>query len=108
MAECPPRGAAPAIGGELPRRLEDADGDGKVEIRALLFEIGGREIDGDFVGRELSAAVFERGTHPLAALLDGGVGQPNEFVRGQPVVDIRFHLDGYAVQTVERKAHHFR
>ena len=92
-----------AVGSELARRLEDADGDREVEIRALLFEIGGREIDGDFVGRELSAAVFERGTHPLAALLDGGVGQP-----GQPVVDIRFHLDGYAVQTVERKAHHFR
>ena len=99
-------GAAAVCPVELARRFEDADGDGEVEVRALLFQVGGGEVDGDLVGGEAPAAVFERGAHALAALLDGGVGQADQFVGGKPVVDIRFHLDGHAFQPGKCETHH--
>jgi hypothetical protein len=54
---------------------QNADGDGQIEARAFLLQVGGREVDGDVRGRDLVAGVFDSGAHAVAALAHGGVGQ---------------------------------
>ena len=54
---------------------EDADGDGEIEARALLLDVGGREVDGDAGGRKVEAGVLDGGADAVAGLADGGVGQ---------------------------------
>ena len=60
------------------RRMQDAEGDGKVEAGAFLFHIGGREIDGDVARRKPEAAVVKRGADARVRLAYGGVGKTDE------------------------------
>ena len=92
---------------QLTGRGEDADGDGEVKVCALLAQVGRSEVDGDLARREIFAAVFESGTHALAALLDGSIGQPDQFVAGQPALYVRLHLDGDSFEAGEGKTGHF-
>ena len=54
---------------------QDADGDGQIEARAFLFQVGGSEIDGDEGGRNQVAGVLDGGADAVAAFAHGGVGQ---------------------------------
>jgi hypothetical protein len=54
---------------------QDGDSDRQVEAGAFLFEVGGREIDGDAGGRELEPGVAHGGADAVARLADGGVRQ---------------------------------
>ena len=92
---------------ELAGRGEDAHGDGEVEVRPLLAQVGGGEVDGHLAGREGLAAVFEGGANTLAALLDGGVWQADQLVAGQAALYVRLHLDGDALEAGQGKTGHF-
>ncbi len=59
-------------------RGEQAERDRKIEMRAFLRQIGGRQVDGDDLGRERKADRTQRPAHPLAAFGDRLVGQPDD------------------------------
>ena len=52
--------------------------DRQVERRALLAQVGRREVHGDAPRGELVGRVDDRGAHPLPALLHRGVGQSDD------------------------------
>lgn len=57
----------------LLRERDHADGDGQVEARPFLAEIGGREIDRDEFARPTQPAVFHCGDDPVDALAHRGI-----------------------------------
>ena len=59
-------------------RQGDRDGDRKVETRALLAQLGRREIDGETRVGEFQAAVADRGADAFACLLHGRRGQADQ------------------------------
>ena len=61
--------------GEAAVGSDDAEGHGEVESRAFFFDVGRGEVDGDMRGRDVVAAVFQRGADAVAALADSGVWQ---------------------------------
>ncbi len=61
--------------GETAIGSDNAEGHGKVESGTFFLDVGGSEVDGDMRGRDVVAAVFQRGADAVAALADGGVGQ---------------------------------
>ena len=73
---------------------EHRQGDGEVEVVALLAQVGGREIDDDGLGFQVEAAVLDRGAHPLAALADRGVGKSHDLDLRESVLDVDLYLDG--------------
>jgi len=83
-----------------PHGGEDADGDGQVEGRAFLADIGRGEIDGYAVPGELEAGILYGGPDPLLALLHRGLGQSDDSERRQSVGDIHLHIDLYPVDPV--------
>jgi len=83
-----------------PHGGEDADGDGQVEGRAFLADIGRGEIDGYAVPGELEAGILYGGPDPLLALLHRGLGQSDDSERRQAVGDIHLHIDLYPVDPV--------
>ncbi len=56
-------------------RAQNADGDGQIEARAFLFDVGGRQVDGDVRGRNQVAGVLDGRADAVAALAHRGVGQ---------------------------------
>lgn len=46
-------------------------------MRALLGQVGGREVEDDMLGRQRQADRGHGGAHPLAAFAHGLVGQPH-------------------------------
>ncbi len=61
--------------GEAAVGSDDAEGHGQIESGAFFLDVGGGEVDGDVGGRNVVAAVLERGADAVAAFADGGVGQ---------------------------------
>src|SRR3989442_210627 len=80
------------LGRDLLRGGEDAYGDGKVERRPVLANVGGGEVDSDALQRERVAGVRERGVHALASLLDGTLRQANGGEGGEAVRDVGFDV----------------
>src|SRR2546422_10181677 len=80
------------LGRDLLRGGEDAYGDGQVERRPVLANVGGGEVDGDALQRERVAGVRERGVHALASFLDGTLRQSDGGEGGEAVRDVG--LDG--------------
>jgi hypothetical protein len=95
-----------ALGIELAVGSEDADGDRQVEAARLLRQVGGGEVDGHpAVVRKAEPAREERGAHPLAGLLDLGLGETDEREGRQAVGQM--HLDGHLrrIEPAQRAAH---
>ncbi len=67
--------AAQVVGPQRAVSAQDADGDGQVEARAFLLQVGGSQVDGDEGGRNQVAGVLDGGAHAVAALAHRGVGQ---------------------------------
>ena len=80
------------LGRDLLRGGEDAHGDGEVERRPVLANIGGGEVDSDALQRERVAGVRERGIHALASLLDGTLRQSDGGEGGEAVGDVGFDV----------------
>ena len=89
-----PANSKPASRGgiDLPGRGQDAERDRQVEAARFLRQVGRRQADRDpLVVRELEAAGLQRRAHPLARLLDFGVGQTHQREARQAVGEM--HLD---------------
>jgi hypothetical protein len=54
-----------------------AYGDGQVEARAFLADVGGGEVDGDAAIGVAIAGVQDRSANPVSRFLDGSIGQPD-------------------------------
>ena len=87
---------------DQPGGAEDADRDRQVEGGAFLADIGGRQVDGDAVDRELEARVADGGADPVAALAHGRVGEADGVEGGQPRGDVHLHEDGGGLDPAER------
>ena len=56
-------------------RAQNTDGHGKIEPRALLFEIGGRQVNSDLRGRDIEAGGLNGSANAIPALAYCGVRQ---------------------------------
>ena len=91
------------LGAEALRRLEERDGDGEVVDRALLADVGGREVHRHRVfvlGAE--ARVPERGGDAVLRLLDRLVGEADDGKRARGLGRADLDLDSRRVDAVER------
>jgi hypothetical protein len=89
-------------GFDQPGRAEDADRGRQVEGGAFLAEIGGGEVDGDALDRELEARVVDGGAHPVAALANGRVGEADRAEGRQARCDVHLDEDGGGLDAAER------
>ena len=71
-------------------------------MATFLGEIGGREIDGDPLGRQREADRGECGAHPFAAFRHRLVGQSHHDEGGKPGRKLNLHLDGARLQPEKR------
>ena len=94
--------------GDAPRRsscseaTRMADRHRQVEPRADLAQVGGREVDGDALLRELVARVRDRRPHALARLADRLVRQPDDREGRQAAADVG--LDPHAPRRRRRRS----
>ncbi len=85
------RGGQQLLGGQ------DRDGDGQVEGGALLFDVGGGEIDGDMMAGEGVAGVLDGGLDPVLALPDGHVGKADGRKQGKAGGEVDLDRDGMGI-----------
>ena len=78
---------------KLARRHEDADRDGQVEPGTAFAYAGGREVDGHPAHRPRQATREQRGTHAVARLAHGRIGQTHDGEPRQAIGDMDFDRD---------------
>ena len=69
-----------------------------IVMRAFLRQVGGREVDGDALGREGKAHGGQRGAYPLLAFAHRLVGQPDDVEVGEAGRETALHLDSARFQ----------
>ena len=89
------------VAGQDVHRGEDRERDRQVEVRALLRQVGRREVDGDPLRGKREAHRGHRGAHPLLGLGDRLVGQADEVEGGQAGGDRALHLDEPRLDALE-------
>jgi len=77
---------------------QQAQGDRKVVVRALLWKVGGRQVDGDDLGRKREADRRQRCTHALAAFGDCLVRKPDDRELGNSGGKLDLDLDRTGVE----------
>ena len=86
------------------RGHEQAERDRQVERRPGLADVGGRQVHGDAMLREVEAAIADGGPDAVAALAHGGVGQSDHREVRQPEGDVDLDVDGVGVHAEHRRA----
>ena len=80
-------------------------------MAALLRHVGGREIDGDALGRQRKARGDQGGTDPLLRFRDRLVAETDDVEHNIPGRDVHLHVDGTGLDPLERHGryarHHF-
>src|SRR5574337_480376 len=72
---------------------QDGTGDGEVEAGALLLDVGWRQVDGDPSCGKVEATVLNGCPHPVAALLDRRIRQPDGVEVGQALRDVDLYVN---------------
>ncbi len=85
----------------LSRRREQGQRDRQVEARALLLQLGRREVDGRFVPRPLESRRLDAAAHALFRLLTGAIDEADERERRNAALDVSFDLDPARLQADE-------
>ena len=80
-----------ALGGQ------HGEGDRQVEAAAGLAQVGGREVDGDLLERQIVADGLERALDPRRAFLHRRRGQADDAVLRQSAIDRTFDVDELGV-----------
>ena len=83
-------------------RVDDGCRHREVEATPLLRQLGRREVDGHLAAGKLEAAVVDGNFDALASLLERPVAESHDVKPGEPIGDIRFHLDPNAVEAEDR------
>ena len=76
---------------------QDCHGDGKIEGGALLFDIGGGQVDGDVMAGEGVPGVLDGGLDPVLALPHGHVGEADRRKQGETGGEIDLDHDGIGI-----------
>ena len=85
-----------------PDRGHQAERDRKIVVAAFLWQVGGRQVDGDAAGRQREAGRHQRRSHAFLGLGDGLVGQADNVEGRQPGRDLHLHVDGARLDAFER------
>jgi hypothetical protein len=93
VRECAPR--------QLLRCREEGERDGQIESRALLAQLGRREVDRDTTGREGQLGGGDPAPDTLPGLLASPVGEPDDRETGDPVAYVGFDVDAAWLETDE-------
>ena len=94
--------------GDLAGGGEDAHGNRQIETAGFFGQIRRGEIDGDFFGGEVEAALDDGGAHAVAAFFHFGVGQADDIEGGQAVGQVGFHFHQGRGHAAERPAVYHR
>ena len=78
--------------------------DRKVEGGTFLFDVGGGEVDGDFIGRDLETTVFNGRSDSFPGFSDAGVRKADQDELREAVTDIDFNVDRESVDTESKSA----
>jgi hypothetical protein len=86
-----------ALAGDLAAGDQDAQGNGQVERRAILPDVGGGQVDGDPAEGEFVSGVGQGRADPFPTLFDRAMGQANGVEGGETAADVHFHVHGIRV-----------
>ncbi len=86
------REAGDLVLGQYPHGGQQPEGDGQVEMTALLEEVGGRQVDGDPLGRQGEADGRDGGANPLPAFRHRLVGQADHRKGRHAGADLHLHV----------------
>ena len=81
-----------------PDRRQQAKSDGQVEVRPFFRQIGGRQVDGDPLGRKREPDGRKRRTHPLTTFRDRLVGKADDDEGGHVGGQLDLDLDSPSLQ----------
>ena len=87
-------------------RGENSKRERKIERRAFLARVGGREVDSHLARREIEAGIFERRLDPIERLLDRALGQPDQAMRRHAGADVDFDFDRKRVNPNQRAGYY--
>jgi hypothetical protein len=90
------------VGLDLFARRQHAQGDGQIETRTFLLDVGGRQIDGGPPQGKLKPGIVDGGADAVPRLFDGRVRQPDDDHDCVSPSRIDFHLDRVRVDTLDR------
>jgi hypothetical protein len=85
---------------------QHAERDRQVERGPVLLHVGRRQIHRDAPRRHLVAAVLERRAHPVLALPDGALGQPDDGEARHALAEIDLDLDQQPIGPPQRARQH--
>ncbi len=85
----------------LPRRGQQRQRDRQVEARALLLQLGGREVDGRLVPGPLELGGLDAAAHALLRFLTGAIDEADECERRHAALDVRLDLDAPRLEADE-------
>ncbi len=91
------------IARDLPRRGQKRERDWQIEARALLLQLGGREIDRRPVAGPFELGGFDPAPDALLRLLAGAVDKADDGERRHAALNVRLHLDTARLQADEGK-----
>ena len=72
---------------------EKSESDRQVQVVTGLANVGGSQVDHDRSRGQGETAVADRGSHPLAALANRGVGQSDDLHLRQTILDVDLDVD---------------
>ena len=87
-------------------RGQDSQRQRKIECRALLARVGGREVDSHLAGWKFEARILERRLDPIERLFDRALGQPDQPMRRSAGADIDFDFDWKRVNPDQRTGYY--
>jgi hypothetical protein len=85
----------------LLRSSEQRQRDRQVESGTLLAQLGRRKVDRDAARRKVQLGRGNPAADPLARLLAGAVGEPDDREAGNAVADVGFHVDAARLESDE-------
>ena len=72
---------------------KNAQGDRQIETAGFFWEVGRCEVDSNFLGGKVEAALDDGGTHTVAAFFNFSIGQTDDIEMWQAVGKVGFHFD---------------
>ena len=90
------------MAGNLLRSGQNPQGDWQIKAPAFLGQVGRCQIDRHVAGREIEAAVDQRGAHPMARLAYLRFRQSDDGKAGQAIGQMHFNTHQRRVKAVQR------